>query len=108
MGKKRFFLFIQWKCALFMITLDSFCPFVKATVRRLSVVDIGPLNLFSDVRVIFQNPVNFSSRFLYDSHTLTVVLMQAVPFFYVHRALRKCEILKQLLVSQLIRLNFNA
>lgn len=99
------------KCASLMMTLIFFCLIVIAAVKRLSVLDNGSRNLFSDIRVIFQNPVNFSSRFLYDSyqsHTLRAVLIQAVPFFYVHRTFKKYEILKQLFVSQFIRLNFNA
>ena len=94
------------KCASLMMTLIFFCLFVIA-----AVMVNGSRNLFSDIRVIFQNPVNFSSRFLYDSyqsHTLRAVLIQAVPFFYVHRTFKKYEILKQLFVSQFIRLNFNA
>lgn len=99
------------KCASLMMTLIFFCLFVIAAVKRLSVLDNRSRNLFSDLRVIFQNPVNFSSRFLYDSyliHTLRAVLIQAVPCFYVHRTFKKYEILKQLFVSQFIRLNFNA
>lgn len=99
------------KCASLMMTPIFFCLFVIAAVKRLSVLDNGSRNLFSDIRVIFQNPVNFSSRFLYDSyqsHTLRAVLIQAFPFFYVHRTFKKYEILKQLFVSQFIRLNFNA
>ena len=99
------------KCALLVMTLIFFCLFVIAAVKRLSVLDNGSRNLFSDLRVIFQNPVNFSSRFLYDSYlslTLRAVLIQAVPFFYVRRTFKKYEILKQLFVSQFIRLNFNA
>ena len=99
------------KCASLMMTLVFFCHFVKAAVKRLSVLDSGSLNLFSGLRVIFQNPVNFSSRFLYDSYlsnTLTAVLIQTVPFFYVRRTFKKYEIFKRLFVSQFIRLNFNA
>ena len=99
------------KCTSLMMTLIFICPFVNAAVKRLAVLENGSVNLFSGLRVIFQNPVNFSSRFLYDSylsHTLRAVLIQAVPFFYVHRTFKKYEILKQLFVSQFIRLNFTA
>ena len=47
------------KCASLMMTLIFFCLLVIAAVKRLSVLDNGSRNLFSDLRVIFQNPVSF-------------------------------------------------